>query len=130
MKEVRTLVDSIEKQLGQKTIISIYLRHSEIGSIFQSTQDFNEALKLSKEVIGDTIEYYEGNDINEALVDPYIIVTSVLMQLGNIQQAAEYLNKAEGVVQALQGEMSDKIIEILTQKISIQMATQQYDLGL
>jgi len=34
MKEVRTLVDSIEKQLGQKTIISIYLRHSEIGSIF------------------------------------------------------------------------------------------------
>lgn len=82
MKDVRALADKLEKQVGFKTIISIYLRHSEIGAIFQSTQDFEQALKLAKEVINDTIIYYEGNDINEALVDPYIIVTSVLMQLG------------------------------------------------
>jgi hypothetical protein len=34
---------------------------------------------MAVEVIKDTISYYEGNDINEVLVGPYIIVTSILM---------------------------------------------------
>jgi hypothetical protein len=87
MAEIRSLCDELDKELGYKSIISIYLGHSEIGSIFQTTQNFEEALNMALKSIKDTIEYYEGNDINEALVDPYIIATSVLMQMGQIQQA-------------------------------------------
>jgi hypothetical protein len=51
-----------------------------------------------------------------------MIVTSVLMQMGQIPQAQQYLAKAEAVVSALSGEMSDKIVEILSQKVQIQVA--------
>ena len=87
MEKLAVLCDEIEKETGSKSIVQIFLRQSEIGQVFQTSQDFNKALKMAIEVIKDTIEYYEGNDINEALVDPYIIVTSILMQVGQIQAA-------------------------------------------
>ena len=37
MATIRTLCEELEKDLGYKSIISIYLRHSEIAQIFQST---------------------------------------------------------------------------------------------
>ena len=37
MATIRTLCEDLEKDLGYKSIISIYLRHSEIAQIFQST---------------------------------------------------------------------------------------------
>ena len=42
---------------------------------------------MAHEMIKGTIDYNEGNDINQALVDPNIIVTSVLMQFGQMPAA-------------------------------------------
>jgi hypothetical protein len=74
---------------------------------------------MALEVIQDTIAYFEGNDINEALVDPLLIVCNIKLQTGQAKEAIEYLNKAENVVHSLMGEISDKMIEILNSKIQI-----------
>ena len=61
-------------------------------------EDFEKALKMAHEAINDTIEYFDGNEINEALVDPYLMVATISLQTQKIEEAVLYIKKAESVV--------------------------------
>lgn len=78
-------------------------------------------------MIQDIIDYFEGNELNEALADPYLIASSIYIQQQQIQQAAIYLKKAEDIVAQFSGEINDKMIEILNQKIHLLMLAQQFE---
>ena len=80
--------------------------------VFSQQNDFNEALKLTLDLIKQSIEYFEGNDVSESLIDPYILAASIYLQTNKIPEAAAYLKKAEAVVKSLSGEINEKAIEI------------------
>lgn len=128
LEEVSLLCQQLEEKTQMKSLLSIYIRHYQIGQIFSTTQDFQLALKMSLDVIKDTVAYFEGNEINEALVDPLIIVCNIKLQAGQPKEAMDYLIKAETVVQSLMGEISDKMIEILNTRIQILSQFQKYEM--
>ena len=105
--------EKYEKATNRKSLIGIYLRQHQIGQIFQVQQDFDLAINLTLTLIQDILDYFEGNELNEALVDPYLIASSIYLQQQQIQKSSEYLVKAEQVVVQFSGEINDKMIEIL-----------------
>lgn len=92
--------------------------------MFQLQADFDQALKLTLELIKESLEYFEGNDVAETLVDPYMIAASIYLQTNKIPEAAAYLKKAEAVVKSLSGEINEKSLEIFTLQIQINMMQQ------
>ena len=127
LEKVIQMNDKYEKETQRKSLIGIYLRQHQIGQIFQVQQDFALAINLTLTLIQDIIDYFEGNELNEALADPYLIASSIYIQLQQIQQAAIYLKKAEDIVAQFSGEINDKMIEILNQKIHLLMLAQQFE---
>jgi len=81
---------------------------------------------LAQQLIKENLAYFEGNEINETLVDPYMIVSSIYMQTNELPKALEYLAKAENVVKNLNGEMNEKFLEIYSLQIQINMMTEEY----
>ena len=71
------------------------------------------------------MNYYEGNDVIEFLVDPYMIAAQILLQTKKIQEATEYIRKAEFVIKQLNGDINEKMIEIYSIKISLYMMTEK-----
>ena len=47
-------------------------------------EDFDKASKMAHEAIKETIDYFDGNEINEALVDPYLMLTTISLQTQKI----------------------------------------------
>ena len=43
------------------------------------------------------LQYYENNEVNDLIVDPLIILSSIYMQIDNIDQAEENIVKAERI---------------------------------
>lgn len=80
---------------------------------------------MTLDLIEENIQYFEGNDITETLVDPYMIVASIYMQTNKIKEAAQYLQKAEEVVKGLNGDISEKFLEIYTLQVQINMMEQK-----
>lgn len=81
---------------------------------------------MAQQLIKENLAYFEGNEINETLVDPYMIVSSIYMQTNELPKALEYLAKAENVVKNLNGEMNEKFLEIYSLQIQINMMTEEY----
>ena len=72
---------------------------------------------MALELIQMNLKYFEGNDATETLVDPYMIVASIYMQTNRIAETSDYLKKAETVIKALSGDISEKMLEIYTLRI-------------
>ena len=81
---------------------------------------------MALELIQMNLKYFEGNDATETLVDPYMIVASIYMQTNRIAETSDYLKKAETVIKALSGDISEKMLEIYTLRIQICMVEQKY----
>jgi len=111
----------VDKKAGMQTLISLYLKQFEISVTFTQSADFELSEKLTLELIEDTKKYFEGNEIAENYVDPYMILASVYMQTNQIGKAMEYLVKAEAIIKALNGELNEKMLEIFTIQIQINM---------
>lgn len=118
--QLLALAEELE-QGKQVSIVSLYLRQYQISLVFQLQADFDQALKLTLELIKDSLDYFEGNDVAETLVDPYMIAASIYLQTNKIPEAAAYLKKAEAVVTSLSGEINEKSLEIFTLQIQINM---------
>jgi len=80
---------------------------------------------LTLDLISENLKYFEGNEITETLVDPYMIVASIYMQTNKIDEASQYLLKAENVVKALNGDINEKMLEIYSIQIQICMMLQK-----
>lgn len=118
--QLLALAEELE-QSKHVSIVSLYLRQYQISLVFQLQADFDQALKLTLELIKDSLDYFEGNDVAETLVDPYMIAASIYLQTNKIPEAAAYLKKAEAVVTSLSGEINEKSLEIFTLQIQINM---------
>jgi hypothetical protein len=79
---------------------------------------------MSLELIQENLAYFDGNEVCETLVDPYMIVASIYMQTNKIPEAIEYLKKGEFVIKALNGDINEKMLEIYTCYIQISMIQQ------
>ena len=90
-------------------------------------QDFDLALKMTLQLVQDILEYFQGNEMNEILVDPYLIASSIYLQQQKVQESTVYLQKAEQVVLANSGEINDKMLEIHNQRIHLCMMLQQFE---
>jgi hypothetical protein len=90
----------------------LLLKGFRASILIQSGGDLQEALTLAKEVIEKANVYFEGNEVNEILVDPNIIAASICMRMQLIPEAVKYLNTAESIVKQLSGEMNEKLIDI------------------
>lgn len=77
--QITSISDEVEKQVGHQTIISLYLKQFQISVVFQQLSDFEQALEMTLQLIDDNMKYFEGNEITETLVDPYLIVSSIYM---------------------------------------------------
>lgn len=80
---------------------------------------------MTENLIDENLEYFEGNEITETLVDPYMILASIYMQTNKIQEAATYLSKAENVIKSLNGDINEKMLEVYTLQIQICMINQR-----
>ena len=82
---------------------------------------------MTLQLIQDILEYFEGNEMIEVLVDPYLIASSIYLQQQRVQESTVYLQKAEQVILANSGEINDKMLEIYNQKIHLCMMLQQFE---
>jgi hypothetical protein len=63
-----------------------------------SEENFEQGVVLAKKLIERVLEYFENNEENEMIVEPYMTAGSALMQLGQVDEAYKYIIKAEQVV--------------------------------
>jgi hypothetical protein len=62
-----------------QTLISLYLKQFEISVTFTQNADFELSEKMTLELLEDTKKYFEGNEVTDIYVDPYLILASVYM---------------------------------------------------
>jgi hypothetical protein len=60
------------------------LKQFQISVVFQQVGDYEKALKMTQDLIGENLRYFEGNEITETLVDPYLIISSIYLQTNKI----------------------------------------------
>jgi hypothetical protein len=108
------LAKRVDAKIGTTSIISLYLRQFIISVIFQQQSDFELALKMTQSLVDENLKYFDGNEINETLIDPYMILASIYLQTNKIGEASQVLQKAENIVMQLSGEVSEKMIEIFS----------------
>jgi tetratricopeptide (TPR) repeat protein len=121
---IQELASKVEEKTGSTTIISLYLKQFQISVLFQQQADFDAALVMVNNLIEENLMYFEGNEITETLVDPYMIAATIYMQLNQIKQAEVHLKKAQDIIQALNGDINEKMLEIYTVQIQLNMIQQ------
>lgn len=76
---------------------------------------------MTQDLIGENLRYFEGNEISETLVDPYMIAASIYMQMNQINEAQIYIRKATDIIQALNGDINEKMLEVYSIQIQLCM---------
>ena len=88
--------------------------------------DFQSAIDTCNTVIEKILQYYENKEVNDLIVDPLIILSSIYMQIDNIDQAEENIVKAERITREQSGLKNEKIIEVWTIAAQIMLQKQKY----
>lgn len=86
----------------------------------------DQAIEMTLKLIQDNLTYFNGNDVIETLIDPYVILSSIYLQQNRLQESKKYVDKAESLVRALNGELNDKMIEIYSLSMQLFMLQQKY----
>lgn len=63
-------------------------------------------------IIQKIIDYYDGNETNEMIIDPYIILCSLQLQSDHFDEATQSITKAEKITKELCGDYCEKLIDI------------------
>lgn len=79
IEELGKLSSEVDKEAGLQTLISLYLKQFEISVTFTQKADFELSEKMTLELIEETKKYFEGNEIAENYVDPYMILASIYL---------------------------------------------------
>ena len=81
-------------------------------SLTMAAGNLIEASQVCIETIQKIIDYYEGNEQNELIAEPLIILASIQLQTQQIEEAYKTGQRAERIVKEMNGELSEKLLEI------------------
>ncbi len=84
MALVSEMYDKASKTLedtGKVPMIYLVMKTMK-ASMCLSKMEVEEALKLSSECCTQTMEYFEGNDVNGCMSEPRLIMSQCLFQMG------------------------------------------------
>src|ERR1035437_8942756 len=104
-------VSSIKEQTGKISMMYLILKACACSQFLQM-QNMEEAMKMSQETMKESIEYFEGNEVNESMCEPLLIMASCYFQLGNIQMAVQTAVKCEKILKELSGEVNEKLMDV------------------
>ena len=77
-------------------------------------------------MINQIIAYFDGNEVVDFLVDPYMIISNMYLQKNRLQESMVYLLKAESLIKSLFGELNVRMLEIYSLQIQFSMAGKDY----
>ncbi|CDW73541.1 tpr repeat-containing protein [Stylonychia lemnae] len=126
MENVVKLSDKIDQQQGFKGSLSILCDQIK-ANLKIKEGDLQGGLDVLQETIKMSLEYFDGNEDNELLVDPLIFIGQIYTELDKIPQAIQALIRAEKIVKALSGEISDKLLDIYQQLSTLMVFDQKFE---